>query len=89
MTADRDELALREVFEAIEEEHDSLLFPHELAAAFLAQPWLANDRRAVAQQALRDAARDFPGFDPIRTHGDAKRWFRDRAARIAQIGADQ
>ena len=41
--------------------------------------WLAAHDRAVAQQALRDAARDFPGFDPIRTHGDAKSWLRDRA----------
>jgi len=37
---------------------------------------------AITARALREAARDLPGFDGIRTHGDAARWLRDRADEI-------
>lgn len=34
-------------------------------------------------EALREAAKELPGFDGIRTHGDAARWLRDRADGLA------
>lgn len=33
-------------------------------------------------ETLEEAARELPGFDGIRTHGDAARWLRDRAAGV-------
>ena len=55
--------------------------------------WLDYSRAAVdavapaiaaraKAKALRDAAWAIPGFDGIRTHGDAARWLRDRADEI-------
>ena len=37
---------------------------------------------AEVAKALVSAAREMPGFDSIRTHGDAANWLRDRAASI-------
>ena len=37
---------------------------------------------SIAARALREAASALPGFDGIRTHGDAARWLRDRADEI-------
>lgn len=37
-------------------------------------------------ETLEEAARDLPGFDGIRTHGDAAHWLRDRAAAMRGEG---
>lgn len=45
-------------------------------------------RAEGAREALLEAARSLPGFDGIRTHGDAARWLRNRAEQQANNWAE-
>jgi hypothetical protein len=65
---------------------DLLLTQQDIHRAHVAAALIASgavqDRREVAAEVLEAAARDLPGLDHIRTHGDAARWLRDRAAEL-------
>jgi hypothetical protein len=51
----------------------------------------ARDARVAATaraDALREAADALPGFDSIRTHGDAADWLRTRASNIVRAATE-